>query len=335
MRAAILTEPRAVESNPLVMAEAESPQPSANQVKIRIHACGVCHTDLHIVEGQVPAARLPLIPGHQIVGDVDAIGEGVTRFKIGERAGVPWLNWIDPSCPDYGSDHENLCENIRFTGKDVDGGFAEYILIDESFAHHLPPIQVFSDTLVAPLLCAGVIGYRALKLSEIQSGKRIALYGFGASAHIVLQIARFWRKEVYVMTRNPIHRNLASELGANWVGGSEDDPPHNFDSAIIFAPVGDLIVRALEHLERGGTVVHAGIFSTPIPAFAYDLVYQERTVRSAANSTRRDVDELLALAAKIPVRTDVTIYPLEEVNRALQDMKHSRVRGAAVLEIGN
>lgn len=335
MRAAVLFQPRAVESNPLSLTEVELPQPEANQVRIRIRACGVCHTDLHIAEGQVPAARLPIIPGHQIVGHVDALGTGATRLSVGERVGVPWLNWIDPDCRDYGTDRENLCENIRFTGKDVDGGFAEFITVNESFAHTLPPAGLFSDVQVAPLLCAGVIGYRALRLSGIDSGRRIALFGFGASAHIVLQIVRHWKKEAYVMTRNPVHQRRARELGADWVGQSDENPPHKFDSAIIFAPVGDLIVRALDNLERGGTVVHAGIYATAIPEFAYDLMYQERVIRSAANSTRADVTALLRVAAEIPIQTDVTVYPLQEVNRALQDVKHSRVPGAAVLAIGS
>lgn len=333
MRALILREPRAVEANPLAFVTVATPEPRGNQIRLRIRACGVCHTDLHIVEGEVRAARYPLIPGHQIVGRIDARGEAATRFQVGERVGVAWLNWIDPRCRFYGTERENLCEEIKFTGKDVDGGYAEYIVVDEAFAYRLP--ESFSDEQLAPLLCAGVIGFRALRLSEIEKGERIALFGFGASAHLVLQIARHWQKKVYVMTRHAEHQNLARELGAEWVGRSEENPPSKFDSAIIFAPIGELVVRALENLERGGTVVHAGIYSTPLPSFLYELIYHERTIRSAANSTRRDVEDLLRVAAEIPIKADVTVYPLAEANRALQDMKHSRVRGAAVLEIGD
>jgi propanol-preferring alcohol dehydrogenase len=291
----------------------------------------VCHTDLHVVEGEIHPSKMPIIPGHQIVGVVDALGKEATRFQIGARVGVPWLNWISPTCKYYGTDRENLCDDIRFTGLDVDGGFAEYICVDEKFAYALP--EIFSDEQAAPLLCAGVIGFRALRLSEIEKGERIGLYGFGASAHIVLQIARHWGKEAYVFTRSEEHKRLAEELGAAWVGDARQAPPHKIDSAINFAPVGDFVVSALHVMNQGGTVVHAGIYSTPIPQFDYQWLYQERTIRSAANSTRRDVEDLLRVAAEIPVKTEVQVYPLAEANRALQDLKHSRINGAAVLTI--
>lgn len=312
-------------------ADIETPLPMANQIRIQISACGVCHTDLHICEGEIHPSQMPLVPGHQIVGTVVERGAEAKRFELDTRIGVPWLNWINPTCKWYNTDRENLCENIRFTGFDTNGGYAESVCVDEKFAYPIP--DAFNDQHAAPLLCAGVIGYRALNLSAIERGETLGLFGFGASAHIVLQIARYWGKRVLVFTRSPMHQQNARELGAEWVGNSTDAPPFKLDSAILFAPVGDLVVRALELCERGATVVHAGVHSSPIPAFDYDLLYHERTVRSAANSTRRDVTELLALAAQIPIRTEITTYPLSEANRALQDVKHSLVNGAAVLQI--
>ncbi len=332
MWAQVLYAQKSVDENPLVFTQVETPPPQANQIRIRLAACGVCHTDLHVVEGDIHPTQMPIVPGHQVVGRVDAVDAGVTRFKVGDRAGVPWLNWISPSCKWYGTDRENLCEDIRFTGFNVDGGFAEYIVVHQDFAYRIP--DLFSDEQAAPLLCAGVIGFRALRLSNIDKGERLGLYGFGASAHIVIQIARHWGKEVYVFTRSAEHKQLALELGATWVGGSDEAPPHQIDSAVNFAPVGDLVVRALHVMNRGATVVHAGIYSTPIPQFDYQWLYEERTIRSAANSTRRDVEDLLRVAAEIPVKTEVQLYPLREANRALQDLKHSRIKGAAVLKIG-
>ncbi len=332
MWAQVLYEQKPVDENPLVFAQVNTPTPGAKEIRVHIAACGVCHTDLHVVEGDIHPTKMPIIPGHQAVGVVDERGAQVTRFKRGDRVGVPWLNWISPDCKWYGTDRENLCEDIRFTGFNVDGGFAEFIVVDENFAYPIP--DTFLDEQAAPLLCAGVIGFRALRLSEIDRGERIGLYGFGASAHIVLQIARHWGKEVYVFTRSAEHQRLAQELGAAWVGGSDEAPPHQIDSAVNFAPVGDLVVRALHVMNRGGTVVHAGIYSTPIPPFDYQWLYEERTIRSAANSTRRDVEDLLRVAAEIPVKTEVQLYPLREANRALQDLKHSRIKGAAVLKIG-
>ncbi len=311
--------------------EIADPTPRANQIRIKISACAVCHTDLHICEGEIHPAFLPIVPGHQIVGVVEQQGSGAHRFAIGARVGVPWLNWIDADCKWFGTDRENLCENIRFTGFDTNGGYAEYVCVDENFAYALP--DAFDDVHAAPLLCAGVIGYRALRLSEIERGETLGLYGFGASAHIVLQIARFWKKRVLVFTRSELHKQNARALGADWVGSADEMPPYKLDSAVNFAPVGELVVRALEWSERGATVVHAGVHSTPIPTFDYALLYHERTLRSAANSTRRDVQELLDLASKIPLRTQVTTYALADANRALQDVKHSRVSGAAVLQM--
>ncbi len=331
MLAQVLHNQEPVEQNPLTLEQVETPSPGAGEIRIRIRACGVCHTDLHVVEGDIHPSLMPIIPGHQIVGVVDQLSPGAQRYPIGARVGVPWLNWISPDCQWYGTDRENLCHDIRFTGFNVNGGYAEYICIDEKFAYPIP--DVFADDQAAPLLCAGVIGLRALRLSEIERGERIGLYGFGASAHIVLQIARHWGKEVYVFTRSEEHKRLATELGAAWVGASDETPPNKIDSAVNFAPVGDLVVSALHIMNRGGTVVHAGIYSTPIPGFDYQWLYEERKITSAANSTRRDVEDLLRIAAEIPVHTEVELYPLSDANRALDDLKHSRIKGAAVLTI--
>lgn len=329
--AQLLDTPRSIDTNPLTLAEIETPIPRANEIRVKISACGVCHTDLHICEGEIRPAFLPIVPGHQIVGIVHARGENAKRFEVGTRVGVPWLNFIDADCKWFGTDRENLCENIRFTGFDTNGGFAEFSCVDENFAYALP--DAFEDAHAAPLLCAGVIGYRALRLSDITRGKAVGLFGFGASAHIVLQIARFWQKRVFVFTRSEKHQQHARELGAAWVGSANETPPQKLDSAIIFAPVGDLVVRALELSERGATVVHAGVHASAIPSFDYALLYHERTLRSAANSTRRDVQELLNIAAQIPIQTEITTYAFADANRALQDVKHSRVNGAAVLQI--
>ena len=331
MRAQILYTPKRVQEQPLQLTEIETPVPRANEIRIRISACAVCHTDLHICEGEIHPPQMPIVPGHQIVGVVEMRGTNAARFEIGTRVGVPWLNWIDADCKWFGTDRENLCDNIRFTGFDTNGGYAEFICVDENFAYALP--ENFSDEHIAPLLCAGVIGYRALRLSEITRGETIGLFGFGASAHIVLQIARHWQKRVLVFTRSPLHQQHARELGAEWVGDGNDTPPRKLDSAIIFAPVGDLMVRALALSARGATIVHAGVHASPIPSFDYNLLYHERTLRSAANSTRRDVIELLSLAAQIPIHTETTLYPFADANRALQDVKHSRVNGAAVLQL--
>ncbi len=331
VKAQVLAAPNNVDANPLTFTDIPTPTPRPREIRIRVSACGVCHTDLHICEGEIHPAFLPIVPGHQIVGIVEEQGRGAEKFSIGTRVGVPWLNFIDADCKWFNTDRENLCEDIRFTGFDTNGGFAESICIDENFAYAIP--DAFDDVHAAPLLCAGVIGYRALRLSEISRGEILGLFGFGASAHIVLQIARFWHKRVFVFTRSEKHQQHARELGAEWVGSANETPPQQLDSAIIFAPVGDLIVRALELSERGATIVHAGVHSSAIPSFDYALLYHERTIRSAANSTRRDVQELLELAAQIPIRTEITTYPFTDANRALQDVKHSRVNGATVLQI--
>ena len=333
MKAMLLRSARHAEDNPLQFAEVDTPTPRANEIRIAVSVCGLCHTDLHTVEGEIALPKLPIIPGHQIVGVVESMGQGVTRFQVGERVGVPWLNWTDGTCDFCKRSLENLCENARFTGQHVDGGYAEYTIVDERFAYRIP--KVFSDAQAAPLLCGGVIGYRALRLCDLQSGDRIGLYGFGNSAHIALQIARHWNCEVYVFTRGKEHQALAEQLGATWVGRSEDTPPKQIDRAIIFAPIGNLVLDALRVMRKGGTVAMAGIYSTPLPTIDYNLLYHERTIRSVANSTRQDATELLKVAAEIPVQTQVETFPLRDANRALQLLKQSKIRGAGVLEISD
>ena len=332
MKAMVLKEARPVEESPLEMMEVPAPTPGPEEIRIRIRACGVCHTDLHEVEGDLPLPKLPLIPGHQIAGVVEGVGSEVVRFQVGDRVGVPWLYSTCGKCEFCRRGLENLCENARFTGYHVDGGYAQYVVVPEAFAYRLP--QGFSDVEATPLLCGGVIGYRALKLSEVRPGERLGLYGFGSSAHMVIQVARHWGCEVYVFTRSEEHRRHALELGAAWVGGAKDTPPHKLDSSIIFAPAGWIVPEALRVLRKGGTLALAGIHMTPIPEMDYDtLLYHERTVRSVANSTRQDVVELLRLAEAMRIRTDVQVFPLEEANHVLQLLKRAQIRGTAVLEI--
>ena len=331
MRAMLLEKPRPVEENPLRLAEIPLPEPAPGEIRVRVRACGVCHTDLHIVEGDLPLPKLPLVPGHQIVGTVDALGAGVDEFREGDRVGVPWLYSTDGSACTAARVWRTSANGARFTGYDVDGGYAEAMVVPAAFAYSLP--GVFADVEVAPLLCAGVIGYRALKLSNLQPGERLGLYGFGASAHIVMQIARHWNCEVYVFTRAEVHRQLARRLGAAWTGAAGGPPPAPLDSAIIFAPAGKLVLDALRALRKGGTLALAGITMSSMPEMEYQLLYHERILRSVANSTREDVRSLLSLAAEIPVRTEIEPFQLPEANRALQNLKSSRIHGAGVLVI--
>lgn len=329
MNAMILQAPRPAEENPLALTELPVPEPAPGHIRLHVRACGVCHTDLHLVEGELALPRLPVVPGHQIVGQVDAIGAGVTRFARGDRAGVPWLYSTCGRCSYCRRGLENLCDAARFTGQHVDGGFAEYMVVPAEFAYPIP--AGFPAEQAAPLLCAGIIGYRSLRLSEIRPGERLGLYGFGASAHITLQVARHWGCEVYVFTRSEEHRRHALALGAVWAGQAQDPPPVALDSAVTFAPVGWLVPEALRALRKGGTLAINAIHMSPIPELPYALIYGERTIRSVSNSTRQDAQELLRLAAEIPIRTEVEIYPLAEANRVLQRLKRSDVQGAAVL----
>ncbi len=330
MLAALLNVPKPIEENPLELTRLPEPLPGAREVRIRVRACGICHTDLHTVEGDIPLPKLPLVPGHQVVGVVEARGRDAKRFKEGDRIGIAWLRRACGSCVYCNKGDENLCERAEFTGLHAHGGYAEFATADEAFAYHLP--SGFSDCQAAPLLCAGVIGYRALKLSDIRRGERLGLFGFGASAHIVIQVARHWNCEVYVFTRSLEHQRLAQSLGAAWVGRAEETPPEKVQAAIIFAPAGRLVLDALRVLDRGGTVALAGITMTPIPEIDYpSLLYHERKVRSVANATRRDAEELLALAAEIPLRTEVEIFPLAQINQALQKLKQGQIQGAGVV----
>ena len=331
MKAMVLPGPAPIEQSPLQLTELPQPQPGAGQIRIRVRVCGVCHTDLHTVEGELALPRLPLVPGHQIVGTVDVLGEGVTRFRIGDRVGVAWLHQSCGECEYCRRGDENLCESGRFTGLDVDGGYAEYTLAPAAFAYPIP--DIFSDEEASPLLCAGIIGYRALRLSEVQPGQRLGLYGFGASAHIAIQIARHWDCQVYVFTRSQSHRQLARTLGAVWAGDARDDPGPRMHSSITFAPVGWIVPQALRVLDKGGTLAINAIHMSPIPEMPYQLIYHERTVRSVANSTRQDAEELLRIAAEIPIKTEVRTFLLEEANQALQALKTSQVDGAAALRL--
>ena len=330
----VLRTPRDISRDPLEYTDWPAPEPGPDEILIKVAFCGVCHSDLHTVEGELPAAKPPLIPGHQIVGRVARGGRSAVRFKEGDRVGAAWLYSACGQCDFCLSGRENLCRRARFTGYQVNGGYAEYFVIPDKFAYPLP--ERFGDEEAAPLLCGGIIGYRALKLSEIKPGQRLGLFGFGASAHVAIQVARHWGCEVYVFTRSLEHRRLAENLGAAWTGASEDDPPQKLHGAIIFAPAGSMVRDALPKLERGGTLVLAGITMSPIPELDYDrYLYHERTVRSVANATREDGQDLLAIAAEIRIRTTVQVFDLKDANKALGLLKQGRINGAAVLRVSS
>ncbi len=331
MRACILSTPAPVENNPLRMIEVAKPRPAARQVLVRVDACAVCRTDLHVIEGELPPRRSPIIPGHQVVGVVEECGPEVSRFRPGARVGIPWLHETCGICEYCRSGRENLCENASFTGWSVDGGYAQYAVAPEAFVYALP--EGFGDLHVAPLLCAGIIGFRTLRLSEVQKGGRLGMYGFGAAAHVAIQVALHWNIEVYAFTRDERHRRLALDLGAKWAGDSNDQPPVKLDAALIFAPAGELAISALRTLKRGGVVALGGIHMSPIPPIDYGLLYYERTIRTVANNTRRDGEDFLRIAAEIPIHTEVREFPLAEANEALNALKNDAIRGAAVLRI--
>jgi alcohol dehydrogenase, propanol-preferring len=317
---------------PLRQADLPAPEPEPGQVLVRVHACGVCRTDLHIVDGELTEPKLPLVPGHQIVGTVEKLGEGAERFQVGDRVGIPWLGWTDGKCRYCLTGRENLCDHARFTGYDVDGGYAEAAVADERFCFPIP--EGIPDLQAAPLLCAGLIGYRALRLCG-EHAERIGFYGFGASAHILCQVAVHQGRRVFAFTRagDSEGQQFARKLGAEWAGASEDAPPEPLDAAIIFAPVGELIPVALRASAKGAPVVSAGIHMSDIPAFPYEILWGERSIRSVANLTRRDGEEFLALAPRVPVHTEIQVYPLQEANSALDDLRGGRVVGAAVLRV--
>jgi propanol-preferring alcohol dehydrogenase len=325
MRAMVLQAPR----SPLRATDLPVPAPGPGQVLIRVRACGVCRTDLHVADGELPDSKLPLVPGHEIVGTVAGRGDGATRFAVGERVGVPWLGFTCGVCRYCRSGRENLCDNARFTGYQIDGGYAEHTVADERFCFPIP--GGYSDTEAAPLLCAGLIGYRSLVMAG--EARSLGIYGFGAAAHIVAQVARHQGRRIYAFTRpgDEAAQRFALDLGAVWAGGSDTLPPEELDAAILFAPVGALVPAALRAVAKGGTVVCGGIHMSDIPAFPYDILWGERVVRSVANLTRRDGDEFLTLAPRVPVRTEVQPFPLAEANAALDHLRRGQVRGAAVL----
>lgn len=328
MRAMILRAPH----TPLQLVDIPIPTPANNQVLIKVQACGVCRTDLHILDGELSSPKFPLVLGHQIVGIVEAKGSSVKRLNIGDRIGVPWLGQSCGKCLFCSNNEENLCDHALYTGYQIDGGFAEYCVADEDFCFLIP--QEYPDLQASPLLCGGLIGFRALRFAN--DAKQIGFYGFGSSAHILIQIACYEKREVFVFTRegDAKAQTFAKTLGAVWTGSSGEQPPVPLDAALIFAPVGELVVYALKAIRKGGTVICAGIHMSDIPSFPYDLIWGERVLRSVANLTRKDGEDFFKIAPKIPVKTNVTAYPLEKANEALEDLRHGRFVGSAVIKIG-
>ncbi len=343
MKAFILENPAPIETYPLRLTETEIPKPAADEVLVKISACGICRTDLHVCEGELAVRKENIIPGHQIVGRITEIGSEVEDFTTGERVGIAWLNRTCGKCAYCLKGRENLCETADFTGWTVNGGFAEYAVAPAAFTYHLP--DEFSDLQAAPLLCAGIIGYRALRLCGLSdecisgetdwTGKKIGIYGFGAAGHVAIQIARVRGARVFVATRDrERHQKLAENLGAVWIGDTFDMPPEKLDASIIFAPAGEIVPAALKALDKGGSLVLGGIYMSPIPEIEYTLLYGERVIRSVANNTREDGREFLMEAAKAHIETHVEIFPFEKANNALIALKHDAIKGAAVLKIG-
>ncbi len=331
MRAWLLHKPAPVEQNPLVASEIPVPTPGKEEVLIRVNACGICRTDLHVVEGELPPRKTPVIPGHQVAGVIEQPGPGADKYKRGTRVGIPWLHKTCGVCLFCKTARENLCDSPQFTGYTNDGGFAEYTVAHQDFVYPLP--EGFPDLAAAPLLCAGIIGFRCLRLSGIAAGGNLGIYGFGAAGHVCIQVARHWGVNVFVCTREEKHRRLATELGAVWAGGTVEEPPDKLDASIIFAPAGELVPPALKGLRKGGTLILGGIYMSPIPGLEYDLLYRERSIKSVANNTREDGRDFLRVAAEIPIHTEVQVFPLDQVNQALNALKHDGIRGAAVLQL--
>lgn len=331
MKACLLRTPSRIEKNPLEYGETAEPKPGPAQVLVRVNVCGVCRTDLHVIEGELPPKKSPVIPGHQVVGRIEKTGSNATRFAKGARVGIAWLHQVDGTCEYCQRGEENLCDAPLFTGYSVDGGYAEWIVAPEAFIYPIP--EGLADEHAAPLLCAGIIGYRCLRMAEVGRGAKLGFYGFGAAAHVAIQVANYWGVEVYTATRDVRHQKLAMELGAKWAGGAVDAPPAKLDASIVFAPAGEIVPEVLKALRKGGRVILGGIHMSDIPSFPYDLLYQERMIRSVANNTRRDGEEFLALAAEIPIRTRVQLYPLSQANRALNALKNDAIPGAAVLQV--
>lgn len=340
MKACVLKAPAAIETNPLAYMDVPVPEPAAGEVLVHVRYCGLCRTDLHVIEGELEPKKSPVIPGHQVVGVVETLG-GRTQAKqtgavaaqitIGSRVGIAWLHHTDGTCPYCLAGAENLCDNPSFTGYTVDGGYAEYIVAPADFVYPIP--EQFLDEQAAPLLCAGIIGFRCLRQSGIRPGGKLGFYGFGAAAHVALQVARHWKIDVYAATRDARHQKLALELGAKWAGGPVAEPPGKLDAAIIFAPASEIVPAALRALRKGGTLVLGGIYMSPIPPLEYGWLYHERVIRSVANNTRQDGHDFLRVAAEIPIRTRVQMYPLSDANRALNALKNDAIPGAAVLQI--
>jgi propanol-preferring alcohol dehydrogenase len=333
MKACLLVRPAPVETQPLKYTEVTARQPDSREVLVRVRYCGVCRTDLHVVEGELPPKKSPVIPGHQIVGIIEKTGSNAARFPVGSRVGIAWLHKTDGTCPYCRMGAENLCDHPEFTGYTVDGGYAEYVVAPEQFVYTIP--EKFLDEQAAPLLCAGIIGFRSLRLSGIKSGGRLGFYGFGAAAHVAIQVARHWGVDVYAATRDARHQRLAMELGAKWAGGTFAEPPVKLDAAIVFAPAGEIVPAALKALRKGGTLVLGGIHMSAIPSFDYELLYQERNIKSVANNTRQDGEDFLRVAAEIPIKTRVQLYPLDEANKALNALKNDAIEGAAVLQVSS
>ena len=332
MRAVVLEKTAPVDESPLELREVADPSPSPGEVRVKVSACGVCRTDIHIIEGDLPEEKRPVIPGHQVVGVVDRVGEGAKQFLVGQRIGIAWLRHTDGTCKFCRVARENLCPDSRYTGYHSDGGYAEYAVVPETFAYALP--DGFDDVTGAPLLCAGLIGYRALERAQVPPGGKVLLAGFGSSAHVVLQIALHRGLEVYVSSRGESHLAMAREMGAAWAGADVADLTEKMDSAILFAPVGTLVPPLMSALERGGTLSIAGIHLTDIPTLQYEQhLFYDKQIRSVAANTREDGRRLLAEAVHAGVKPQVTTYPLSDANRALQDMKHSRIGGTGVLVI--
>ena len=332
MKAMVLETIANAETSPLQMKDLPTPEPGHGELRVKVRCCGICRTDLHVIEGELPRQKLPIVPGHQIVGVVDKLGTNCGKFVIGQRVGVAWLRGTCGQCKFCQADKENLCESQRFTGYHADGGYAEYAVVSEEYAYEIP--EAFGDVQAAPLLCAGIVGYRAFKRSRPRDGGTLAIYGFGSSAHIIMQIALHRDMKVYVVTRGESHRQLARQMGAIWVGQKAQEMPVKVQSAIIFAPAGELVPQALETLEKGGTLSLADIYMTPIPQMDYEKhLFYERDICSVTANTRQDGRELLAEAAEIPIQPHTTVYPLAEANRALQDLKADRINGSAVLSI--
>ena len=325
MRAMILEAPR----QPLRAVDLPTPKPASTQVSVKVAACAVCRTDLHVIDGELPNPKLPLVPGHEIVGVIAEKGERAQRFEIGDRVGIPWLGWTCGECEFCRGGRENLCDHARFTGYTLDGGYADFAVADERFCFPIP--NNFSDAGAAPLLCAGLIGYRSL--AKTGNARRLGIYGFGAAAHIVAQVAKFQGREIFAFTRrgDAEAKQFAKSLGAIWAGDSETPPPVSLNAAIIFAPVGGLVPLALKAVAKGGTVVCGGIHMSDIPSFPYDWLWQERTLCSVTNLTRRDGEEFFALAPQVPVRTTVQTFPLDQANEVLSRLRNGRLQGAAVL----